>query len=116
MKRFFILMLCLMLLFSVSCKETKINAEINNSTETDITLPYITEFKPIAMLEYPTVEITTNSNDPYSYIINKKYNEIINNYDIEGYEKNKFCYALYDIDGNGIKELLLGENYIIGGS
>jgi len=46
-------------------------------------------------------KIKTNKKDPYSYVI-KEY------YDLNAYAR---YYALYDIDGNGTQELLMGVDH-----
>jgi len=55
----------------------------------------------------PIVEVKTNEKDPYSHII-KELNDKLNDDDADVYHLTQF-YSLYDIDGNGTKELLISE-------
>lgn len=82
------------------------NQQVSTADETQVTT------------EFVTVEIKTSPDDPYSYMIKEKYEKIVRRFqeeDISDYfsEFDKYadnCYFfLYDIDGNGIDELILGD-------
>lgn len=67
-------------------------------TETAAPGPYIT-----------VAQISPNENDPYSSVVKELYDEVLShsidmNYDFISEQH----FALYDVDGNGVNELLLG--------
>lgn len=59
---------------------------------------------------YPTVKIPTSPDDPYAQIIKTRYETIAQNVAAE-YFYEGVKYALYDIDGDGVQELLLSKWY-----
>ncbi len=101
MKAAISILLCLVIICLSSCGNT---ADID-------------ETKPQSGLEAVTVEIKTSSDDPYSYIIKEKYDQTIEYYTKfpQAEFKSENYYFIYDIDGNGTEELLLGIPYIVGG-
>ena len=109
MKKLFVLLLCLLLTGICACRRTspETPATTNQEQKTD-------EEKTIGSTKpsVPRSETTISKNDPYSDAI-KAYVERCDKYGIlfgEGTPENQL-YALYDIDGDGIEELLAG-NYI----
>lgn len=121
MKRFTALFLCFVFIFLISC--TKQNGTDNTtSTQNNITTKSTPQNAPTALTkstqsEPTTVEIPTNPDDPYSTFIKDWYEEIYEAQKDSGaeyfgeFDKHSWdCYYyLYDIDGNGIKELILGD-------
>ncbi len=81
------------------------------STENNGVQQSIVSDKTQSTKEYVTVEIKTDPDDPYSYTIKEKYDYVINKLS----DPNYYHYAFYDVDGNGIEELLIGEPYVVGG-
>ena len=90
-KRFFTLALAGLLLACAACGG---NAGGNDApTETAASGPFVT-----------AAQINPNENDPYSSIIKDRYDLL---FDESIYAYGRY-YALHDIDGDGINELLLG--------
>lgn len=123
MKRSFCALLALALLCLCACGEAVPATETTTieATTTEITTTETTTEVP------STVEIKTGEGDPYSYVIKAYYEcelsgykktneelvqgfEILENSDIStaSWWGETQYYALYDIDKNGTKELLLG--------
>lgn len=124
MKRTTAIMLCFMFLLLCSCDK---NGDIENTSTTLIsgttkgvfqnTKSESTVSEMTETVEVSTVRIETSPEDLYSYFIKKRYEDVYNAQKIEGAEyfenfdkhANNVFYSLYDIDGNGIDELLLGD-------
>ncbi|MBQ9850475.1 MAG: hypothetical protein IJO36_07220 [Clostridia bacterium] len=118
MKRTIIIFICLVMVFLCSCgNNAKNELATTLSTDNNGVQQSIVSDKTQSTKEYVTVEIKTNPDDPYSYIIKEKYNQTIDYYSKfpeDGFKSEDYYY-IYDIDGNGIEELLIGEPYVIGG-
>ena len=120
-----ILVLCLTV-FLCSCTRSD-NTDItttNSTATTEITQQNSpTDFAETTQAEPTTVEIPTNPNDPYSVFIKERYENIYAAQKAEGakyfneFDKHSLnCYYfIYDIDGNGVDELILGDWKRIGG-
>ena len=93
--------LCLFLIALSACKEP-VTPETTTEEIGFVTQPITLETTEPST---PTVVIKTNKNDPYSYII-KEYYGYMNELEYVA----DYHYALYDIDGNGTEELLLGAD------
>lgn len=122
MKKTIIIFICLVIVFLCSCGNTASIYETSNFTNQDATKENyqadIDETKSQSAIEFTTVEIKTSPDDPYSYIVKEKYEKIVRRFQEEDisdhfFEFDKYagnCYFfLYDIDGNGIDELILGD-------
>jgi len=117
MKKLFIAFLCLLLIAFCACKQATSPEETTTvmissektyeSTTEEATTEKTTAGKD-ATNRYgqPVVEIKTSEDDPYSYEVKRLNDELNNNQ--SGYYSSTF-FALYDLNGNGAKELLLGD-------
>ncbi len=67
--------------------------------------------------EYVTVEIKTSPDDPYSYVVKEEYDRTLEYYSKfpEMDFKSEYYYFIYDINGDGIEELLIGSPILVGG-
>jgi hypothetical protein len=121
LKKIFSLLLIISFVFLCSCSKT---TEENITTTTEFeeftsqtTAEYVTKSKGL----FYTEEIKTDASDPYSYIIKQSCEAILNAWNkTTGYDDNaedferfiKKCqnvyYFLYDLNGDGTDELLLG--------
>ena len=119
MKKLFIALLCLLLTGLYACKQveppeekttaTTISRETTQVTSIETTVSEKSTGINAATDRYgqSVVEIKTSKDDPYSFIIQDYYQAMNDKPSVSTYQ-----YFLYDIDGNGIQELLLGlENY-----
>ncbi len=127
MKKLSALFLCILfILLLCSCNKNEdknITSTQNTSTEepTQQNLPI--NFAETTHAEPTTIEIPTNPDDPYSVFIKERYEKIYEAQKAEGvehfseFDKHSLnCYYfLYDIDGNGVDELILGDQKRIGG-
>ena len=120
MKKFISAMLCFVFIFLCSCngnQNTDTTASTQNTSATNVTRQNTTESSDKSTEEIPTVKIPTNPDDPYSIFIKKRYEDIYEAQKIEGaeyfaeFDKHSLdCfYFIYDIDGNGVDELILGD-------
>ena len=119
MKRLFAGLLCLLLVGLCACGQMPLE-ETSTVTSTAATAVQETSIEAKATEKATAenaltnrygqsiVEIITNKNDPYSYVV-KEYNDYLNN-DDSAYYWTQF-YALYDVDGNETRELLLGGEW-----
>ena len=98
MKKVFVALLCLLLTGLCACGPAATKKESTTTT--------IPETEPAEISTPSSTTIKPSKSDPYSDAI-KAYVEKIGMY---GYGKlENQCYVLYDIDGDGTKELLLGN-------
>ena len=113
MKRFIVLVLAAMLLLLCSCgadggKETEttsINASAAATSEKSDDIPFYTK------------EIKDDPSDPYSGFIKEACEAVVDGWqgleaeDFEDFFKNRYCthYFLYDLNGDGVEEMLLGK-------
>jgi len=114
MKRAVVAGLCVVLASLCACgritpeEETTITTTIPETTQAASTEELTSE---TAWSSQPTVTIKTNKDDPHSFVVD----EYLNYYNERLNDKNSgmrpHYYALYDMDGNGIKELLIAELY-----
>ena len=109
MKKTIAIFICLFVLSLRSCskiREDKYMFSVPDSSVRD--LLSLNETSPTKD------EIKIDPKDPYSYVIKEKYDEFGEWYGKDG-ERPIQHYFLYDIDGNGIEELLIGTPYVVGG-
>jgi len=106
MRKLIITLLCILFVVLCACGPTEPLEELTVATQITIE----TTSEP-ANVSAPTVTIKTDKDDPLSFVVEEYlelYNELLN-------DENRFMephyYFLYDIDGNGTKELLLGEEW-----
>ena len=113
MKRFIVLVLAATLLLLCSCgadggKEsgtTSINASAAATSEKSDDIPFYTK------------EIKDDPSDPYSGFIKEACEAVVDGWqgleaeDFEDFFKNRYCthYFLYDLNGDGVEEMLLGK-------
>ena len=137
MKKLFIALLCLLLIAGLcACGQTETATDADEITASTgettvigagITAPNpkeaiaeetttkgtTTTKTPTTMIP-PKVDIPTSKDDPYSYIIKDRYDIVYNQYCEYGYyEHLREYYALYDIDDNGTKALLHGQETLL---
>lgn len=124
MKKLSVLILFFILVILCSCDKSGVTEKtssisyhsttksIHQNTKSDNTVSNVT-----SLTEISTVEIETSPDDLYSHFIKKRYEDIYNAQKSEGAEyfenfdkhANNVFYSLYDIDGNGVDELILGD-------
>ena len=113
MKRFIVLVLAATLLLLCSCgadggKETQttlIDANAAATSEKSDDIPFYTK------------EIKDDPSDPYSGFIKEACEAVVDGWqgleaeDFEDFFKNRYCthYFLYDLNGDGVEEMLLGK-------
>ncbi len=111
--------ICIFISLIIICMSACVNStnvdETTTLTEQNSTTNTVIQATATPETEYTTVVIKTSPEDPYSYLIKERYDRIIEDYKRPIQTLSNLYYALYDIDGNGIEELLLGEEYVIGG-
>ena len=77
-------------------------------------VPTVTQPKPLSEKELNAISIQTSPNDPYSYVISdlvEWYKQAGPDF-ISEFER----YSLYDINGDGTDELILGDIGVLGGT
>lgn len=116
MRNFLTLFLCVVFVSLCSCTNRQ-NSDVTTSTTNKPSTATIQQTETTTQTEYTTTAIKTSPDDPYSYIIKETYDHVIYNYENPKFTSlnDTYYYCLYDIDGNGSDELLLGEKYVIGG-
>lgn len=104
MKKLFNALLCLLLAGLYACGSTTPEDETTTQpTNTEITVAGTTK------VFEPTFTIKTSPDDPNSYVIEEYldiYNEVLND---DNRSMPDYYFFLYDLDGDGTKELLLGQ-------
>ncbi len=120
MKKAITLLVCLLIVFLSSCGDADIINETTSLTTQNITdnstQPVTDVTKVHSNVEAVTVEIKTSPDDPYSYTVKDTYDEIIDfyvKYPNLDFECETY-YFIYDIDGNGTEELLIGRPHMVG--
>ena len=114
--RWLFLLLCLALLICTGCRkhEQKQNTTTQNNEQTSECVQTRSGEIPTREVPYPTVKIPTNPDDPYAQIIKDMYEQYAEYVTAEEiFEDLK--YALYDMDKDGTRELLLSSRYILWG-
>ena len=141
MKRLFVIFLCMIFVLLTACgtptedertetvsdlsvKESDIWSERRNVSVTEPntvrlngdydSVPTVTQPKPLSEKELKSISIPTSPNDPYSYVISdllEWYKQAGSNF-VSEFER----YSLYDINGDGTDELILGDIGVLGGT
>lgn len=119
-----LLALCFILIFLCSCNKnddvhniTSVNSLPSSKSATQNTVKENILLSETTASEITTVKIETNPDDPYSVFIKEWYEEIYEAQKGEGaeyfseFDKHALdvYYFIYDIDGNGVDELILGD-------
>ena len=76
-------------------------------------VPTMTFPAPLPEKERTTVKIRTSKKDPYSYVVKKYYENLVETQGLDAVERAR--YFLYDIDGDGSEELIFGQVRVLGG-
>ena len=98
---------------SVTCAETK-TADVTEPNALRLNGDYDSVPKPLSEKELNAISIQTSPNDPYSYVISdlvEWYKQAGPDF-ISEFER----YSLYDINGDGTDELILGDIGVLGGT
>jgi len=104
MKKLSIILLCALLAGLCAC------GQIEQETTVAPTMGDPTEI-PTTAIELTKVEIPTDEDDPYSFLVKERYENAFSSSINSNQNHLKYTYfTLYDIDGNGTKELLLGND------
>lgn len=109
---------CLITLFLCACTNTTNNQDTTTVIEQGTTLSTSAPTESAPEAEYTTIVIKSTPDDPYSYIIKEIYSLVIDDFENPEFGvslNDHYYYYLYDIDSNGVDELLIGEKYVIGG-
>ena len=77
-------------------------------------VPTMTFPAPLPEKERTTVKIRTSKKDPYSYVVKKYYENLVETQGLDAVERAR--YFLYDIDGDGSEELIFGQLDVLGGT
>ncbi len=118
MKKFISIILCFVFMFLCSCDKnisvetTKPVSQSISSVKDNITelnSETETSAEQTTLNPYADVEIETSPNDPYSFIIKDRFDRLDQHYD-----PNYNTFFTYDIDNNGVDELLIGSCGSIG--
>ncbi len=119
-KNFLALFLCFLFVILCSCTNnpaTNITTSNESTTTAKTTQQNNTTTSTETTEEITTVNIPVTPEDPYSKFIKDKYEDFYNfqmEHDPEDFKSSVWYgaeayYFLYDIDGNGVDELLLGD-------
>ena len=137
MKRLFAILLCMIFVFltacgtpsgdergtttheeSVTCAGTK-TADVTEPNTLRLngdydSVPTVTQPAPLSKEKLDSIVIPTSPKDPYSYIIS----DIVKWYKQAGsnFNPNEKRYCLYDINSDGIEELIIANVDILGGT
>ena len=103
---------------SVTCAETK-TADVTEPNTVRLngdydSVPTVIQPKPLSEKELKSISIPISPNDPYSYVISdlvEWYKQAGPDF-ISEFER----YSLYDINGDGTDELILGDIGVLGGT
>ncbi len=121
--KFIIMILCLTVIFLCSCTQNyntdkmSVNTLTTKEEPRNNTTTEITSTNGPTSVELSTVEIKTDPNDLYSIFIKERYEKIYKRQkqvapeafaEFDKYAKDVY-YFIYDIDGNGVDDLIMGD-------
>lgn len=119
MRRMLFLIFCFSFIFLCSCtsnQNTDTSTSTQNITTTKFTPQSTTTSSAETTEEITTVNIPVTPDDPYSEFIKNKYEDFYNamiKHDPDEFQSSSWYgesyYFLYDLDDNGIDELILGD-------
>ena len=104
MRKMLTLLICMVLTSLCACGQAKPDERTTSFT---VDTAEATTEQPAMTTESTTVKFEIEESDPYGNAIKKHY-ELLLDHGVD--ISTRTYYALYDIDGNGTKELLLGED------
>jgi hypothetical protein len=113
MKKLFVALLCLLFTGLCACRqivpeETTVTSDPDDSTQEIYTKTTDEITEETFTTSIQTVKIKTDKDDPYSYVIEEYLENYYELLDDPHSDTPPLYYLLNDIDGNGVKELLIG--------